>query len=174
MLPRPDLRRLGITHRRIPVNAIGRDVYLDGRPFLAALQRLAPTPLRASPADAAYDALGYRSFAALLPLVPAALLGPDAIADRAQTLPIFARKDYPELRPSAKAELRELMHGLERDVLGKGHGQAPAAGPWIGGHADPGIADVHASWMIKWALETLEVGKEPGFGRDAWPRVWAW
>lgn len=31
------LADLGITHRRIPVNAIGRDIYADNRAFLEAV-----------------------------------------------------------------------------------------------------------------------------------------
>lgn len=37
-MPRPDLAELGIKHRRIPVLAIGRDVYLDTRLILAKLE----------------------------------------------------------------------------------------------------------------------------------------
>lgn len=36
-MPRPDLELLGINHRRIPVLAIGRDVYLDTRLILSKL-----------------------------------------------------------------------------------------------------------------------------------------
>ena len=32
--PRPILRNLGITYRRVPVNAIGKDVFIDNRIFL--------------------------------------------------------------------------------------------------------------------------------------------
>ena len=39
-MPRPDLARLGIAYRRIPVLAIGRDVYLDTRLQLRKLEEL--------------------------------------------------------------------------------------------------------------------------------------
>ena len=35
--PRPILQNLGITYRRVPVNAIGKDVYVDNRVFLDAI-----------------------------------------------------------------------------------------------------------------------------------------
>lgn len=169
MLPRPDFAALGITHRRIPVNSIGRDVYLDGRAFIAALQRLSRTPLRTTPGDAAYESYGYRSFHAVLPVVPSSMFTPEALADRAQTLPIFGRPDYDSLRPSALAEMREMLDVVEKEMLGGGEG-----GPWIGGHKTVGLADVNASWIIKWMLETLEIGKLPGWGKESFPRVYAW
>lgn len=39
-MPRPDLARLGIRHRRIPILAIGRDVYLDTRLMLRKLEQI--------------------------------------------------------------------------------------------------------------------------------------
>ncbi|CAK7216333.1 hypothetical protein SCUCBS95973_002777 [Sporothrix curviconia] len=42
-MPRPDLARLGVRHRRIPVLAIGRDVYLDTRLMLRKLEQIPAT-----------------------------------------------------------------------------------------------------------------------------------
>ena len=36
------------------------------------------------------------------------------------------------------------------------------------------LADLHSMWMIKWALQTLGVDKEPGMGKEDFPRVWRW
>lgn len=43
ILPRPDLKALGVTYRRIPVLAIGRDIYCDTRLQLKALETQYPT-----------------------------------------------------------------------------------------------------------------------------------
>ena len=51
-MPRPDLARLGIAYRRIPVLAIGRVVYLDSRLILQKLEALYP-PSEAHPSLAA-------------------------------------------------------------------------------------------------------------------------
>ena len=40
ILPRPDITRLGINYRRIPLLSIGRDVYLDTRLILQKLEQL--------------------------------------------------------------------------------------------------------------------------------------
>lgn len=42
-MPRPILKdRLGINHRRIPILALGRDVYIDTRLMLRKLEALYP------------------------------------------------------------------------------------------------------------------------------------
>ncbi len=45
-MPRPDLACLGIRHRRIPVLAIGRDVYLDTRLMLRKLEQITAPSVR--------------------------------------------------------------------------------------------------------------------------------
>ncbi|KAI1363801.1 glutathione S-transferase [Xylaria arbuscula] len=42
ILPRPDLSLLGVSYRRIPILAIGRDVYLDTRLIIQKLETLFP------------------------------------------------------------------------------------------------------------------------------------
>jgi glutathione S-transferase len=42
VLPRPDVKALGITYRRIPLMSIGRDVYCDTRIILRKLEELFP------------------------------------------------------------------------------------------------------------------------------------
>lgn len=46
-------------------------------------------------------------------------------------------------------------------------------GTFIGG-LECSLADIHASWMIKWALQTIGVNEEPGFSEKDFPRVWKW
>lgn len=48
-MPRPDLALLPVNYRRIPVLAIGRDIYLDTRLILRKLETLFPNnPLSAT------------------------------------------------------------------------------------------------------------------------------
>lgn len=47
-------------------------------------------------------------------------------------------------------------------------------GPFIGGKSDCGLADIHAIWIVKWLLQTLEIAQEPGFGKKDLPRVYRW
>ena len=41
-MPRPDLQKIGVNYRRIPLMAIGRDVYCDTRIILRKLEELFP------------------------------------------------------------------------------------------------------------------------------------
>lgn len=53
----------------------------------------------------------------------------------------------------------------------EGETDCPAS---INGATDPGMADIHANWMIKWALHTIEIAKEVGLGEKQYPRVYKW
>lgn len=43
-MPRPDLALLPVAYRRIPILAIGRDIYLDTRLIIRKLESLFPSP----------------------------------------------------------------------------------------------------------------------------------
>lgn len=49
VLPRPDLEALGITYRRIPIMAIGRDVYCDSSLIIDVLEERFPDKAFAAP-----------------------------------------------------------------------------------------------------------------------------
>ena len=167
-MPRPILADLGVTYRRIPVNGIGRDLYADNRIFMEAIQNTFPEKAAAvakSAADHAYEAFGYRSFWVCLPLVPVKLMSEEFLKDRAELFSVFNRTDYKELRPSALAEFRQMLDTVETNFLAKG--------PWIGGEKCS-IADIHASWMIKFVLQTLDLQSESGFSAKDFPKVHAW
>ena len=121
--------------------------------------------LAKSPADHAYEAFGYRSFWLCLPLVPTKLMSDEFLKDRAELFSVFTRPDYKDLGPSAQAEFRQMLDFVEHDFLAKG--------AWIGGDKCS-VADIHASWMIKFALQTLDVQSEPGFSAKDFPKVHAW
>jgi glutathione S-transferase len=78
---------------------------------------------------------------------------------------VFARDDYPSLRPGALAEFKHVLNIVENEFL--------ANSQFINGRK-VSVADVHASWMIKWALQTIETGAEPGFGEKDFPKVYKW
>ncbi|KAL8243729.1 hypothetical protein R6Q59_009987 [Mikania micrantha] len=172
--PRDDILDLGITYRRIPVNAIGKDFYCDNRAFYQAVQDIFPDKIKSSvavtPADHAYESFGYRTFWSFLPLVPHHMNGKELQSDRKDLFAAFNHPNYASLHPSALAELRHFMELVEHDFLG--HGKRYINGDQIG------IADLHAMWMIKWALETealgIGFGKEKGFDKSDFPRVYAW
>lgn len=148
------------------MNSIGKDVYCDNRIFLDAVQSIfANKALPTSPADHAYEAMGYRSFWIALPLVPAKLITPEMAKEREDLFSIFSRADFAELRPNSLGEFRSLLDMLENECL--------VPGPWIGG-SKCSVADIHAIWIVKWAYQTLELGSEPGFSSTDFPKVYKW
>lgn len=85
--------------------------------------------------------------------------------DRKDLFPVFARADFASLRQNGLSELRSMIETAETEFLS-------GEGPFIG--SECGLADIHAMWMIKWALKTIGVGNEPGFDQKAYPKVHAW
>jgi glutathione S-transferase len=171
-IPRNDILDLGITYRRVPVCCIGKDVYPDNRTFLDAILNMFPDEAKNAgllprPCDeSAFEMFGYRTFWICLPLVPKELNSKQLQEDRMSLFKVFAAENYEELRPSALAEFRAVLDDVENEFLGDGR-------RFVGGER-LSVSDLHAMWMIKWALQTIGVDKEPGFGKEDWPRVYAW
>ena len=92
------------------------------------------------------------------------------INDRKDLYKSLQRSDYREVRPSALGAFRQFLDIIEHDFLADDE-----SGPWING-ARPGVADVHTSWIPKFALETLKYSEAEGLslGRDQYPRLHEW
>ena len=162
VLPRPDLEALGITYRRIPLLAIGKDVYADSSAVIDIIQSTL-VGLPTSPADKAYEAWGNLVFQEVLSIIPKAALAPDFVKDRQTIFPIVKRPDFESLRPSGLAELKSRCAELENQFL--------TNGTFIGGDKIS-LADVHVVWAIRWAMNDLGAAQEPGLGKDAFPKLW--
>jgi hypothetical protein len=92
------------------------------------------------------------------------------ISDRKDLYKCLQRPDYREVRPSALGAFRQYLDIIEHDFLTDNE-----SGPWING-AKPGIADVHTSWIPKFALETLKYAEDEKLGMSAkqYPRLHKW
>ena len=168
-VPRPILHSIGITYRRVPVLSIGKDVFCDNSSFIEAMQSLLEKVgkgLKRHSYDRAFEAWGYRSFWIALPCVPPDFVTEQLAKDRKELFPVFAREDYSTLQHNANSEFRAMLATVENEFL-------TGDGPWIGG-SEAGLADIHAVWIIKWALKTLEIGNQPGFDKQAFPKVHRW
>jgi glutathione S-transferase len=142
VLPRPDLEALDITYRRIPVLAVGRDVYADSSAIIDVIlnQLGGKDKIATSKADKAFD-----TFKSVLPLLPPqAVNDPTFSKDRASIFPIIAKPELlKSLEPTALAELKSRLATVEDVFL--------ADGPYIGGDKIS-VADVHVIWVIRWVL----------------------
>lgn len=147
VLPRPDLEALDITYRRIPLLAVGRDVYADSSAIIdVVLNQLGgKDKIATSKADKAFETWGNETFKSVMPLLPAQAVNDEKFSkDRATIFPIIAKPELLQsLQPTALAELKSRLTTIEEVFL--------ANGPYIGGDKIS-VADVHVIWVIRWVL----------------------
>jgi len=166
VLPRPTLEKLGITYRRIPIAAIGKDVYVDSALIIDVLQKNF-LKVHTGPFDAAFEAFGNSVFTSALAVVPSQALTPEFIKDRETIFPLLKRPDFASLRPSGLAEWNLILNTVENEFL------AAQSGTFINGE-EISLADIHVAWVIRWVLTALGLGQEHGFAKNNFPRVYKW
>lgn len=200
-MPRPDLAHLGIRHRRIPVLAIGRDVYVDTRLMLRRLEQLCPSvpPLGPSSSGSAearaverlLDTLTVDSglFLAAARLIPENMpLIRDPVFQR-DRLDFFGKQpttsaggnsaDATALRRAeALVEVRYGAALLESTLLADGR-------DWILGTPTPSVADIEAIFPFHWLASmpgallhggggSISCESSPGLSPAQFPRLFAW
>lgn len=146
VLPRPDIDALGVAYRRIPIMAIGRDIYCDTRLILRKLEELFPNGALGAtePDQKGLERLlekwmvetVFTRAGQLIPTDMPLLKDPKFVADR---------KDYsgrswePEamkaIRPEAVAHIRDAFAFLETTLLADGR-------DWILKTKTPSLADI--------------------------------
>jgi len=177
-MPRPDLELLGIQHRRIPVVAIGRDVYVDTRLILAKLEATYPAVPRLdaaqSPEHRALQKLlevwtvEAGLFERAAALIPATLpLTRDPAFRRDRLAFNNGRGGGRHARPEAVVALRAAAAFLETTLLADGRA-------WVLATPAPSLADVEAVWPFHW-LTTMPGALPPEHVSPAqFPRLFAW
>ena len=182
-LPRPDLKeRLGVNYRRIPVLSIGRDIYCDTLIMLEKLESLFPYKngevLRKGKngtergleklLEKWTDVVVFKYAAAAIPTSLDAIRDKTFIDDRTELWGRDWAVDHQDsLRPEGLAALRANVKFLEEDLLEDGR-------DWILGGKEMTLADVHAAWIFVWLSEMPGALPDEIFGRQLWPKVWAW
>lgn len=181
-MPRPDLARLGISYRRIPLLSIGRDVYVDTRLIIQKLEQLYPSlpKLGASNTNPEHRALERLLehlsidggvFAAAMRLIPAnlpLLRDPKFQKDRADfTGERLTRDAAAALRPEAVNEIRLVADLLETTLLADGR-------DWILGTDKPSLADIEAVWPLHWLAGMPGALPADQVSAERFPRVFAW
>ncbi|KAK5116930.1 hypothetical protein LTR62_006651 [Meristemomyces frigidus] len=171
ILPRPDLEALGITYRRIPLLAVGKDVYADSQTIIdVIMHRLAASgsnSVPTSPADKAWDNLGTSIFREVVLLMDPDVLPREFIQDRKTIFPVIARPDFKSLHPSALAGVQSRFAWVENTLFTSADG-----GPYPIGGSKLTLADIHILWSIRWGLTTLGAGQEKGCRKEDLPKIW--
>ncbi|KAL4920633.1 hypothetical protein BDW62DRAFT_215889 [Aspergillus aurantiobrunneus] len=184
ILPRPDLARLGVRYRRIPLLSIGRDVYLDSRLILQRLERLeAEKPSFATTAAPEQRALQqllasftldtglFKSIVqVLLPQTP--LMHNEAfMKDRVEMVGGGPGFDFAQFvlgaRPDAMTEVKNAMQFLEMTLLADGR-------EWLAGTDAPSLADIEMVWPLHWLFSTPGAVPEPYISAQLFPKTFAW
>ncbi|KAL7816532.1 hypothetical protein V8C44DRAFT_323052 [Trichoderma aethiopicum] len=180
MLPRPDVARLGISYRRIPILSIGRDIYLDTRLQLPKLEALYPELPRlgaSTPEDKgierllsafAIDSGLFQHAVKLLPTDLPFLKDPRYFKDRGDFMGAeLSAEGMKRARPEALREIAAAFELMETTFLADGR-------DWILKTERPSLADIEAVWVFHW-LSGIP-GALPGeqVSADKFPRVYSW
>lgn len=151
MIPRPDIKALGVEYRRIPILAIGRDVYHDTRLILSKLEALYPTS-DTHPSISAYtfqsraieklleywtiDGGIFTRASQLLPLSLPLMKDPKFTKDRQQySGRSWDKDDVEAIRPEALVDIIGAFLFLEESLLADGR-------EWILNTSSPSLADI--------------------------------
>ncbi|KAK3075385.1 hypothetical protein LTR53_001316, partial [Teratosphaeriaceae sp. CCFEE 6253] len=167
ILPRPDLEALGVTYRRIPLIAVGKDIYADSAHMIDLItSKLAKAgAVATSPADKAYQDWGNNVFKEMLGIIPTQALTPEFVKDRETIFPALKRPDWNTLRPSTVAGFQARCKQVEDTFL------ASESGPFFTGEK-LSLADIHVIWCVRWGMNDLGAAHEAGCGKDAFPKLW--
>lgn len=183
-MPRPDLASIGVNYRRIPIMAIGKDVYIDSRLIISKLESLYPNSTLA-PVTAAQAGLRqlfehysdsglFNSAVKLMPYWSSnSLVQNKMFLDDRQKL-MGGRRMTAENMQAGRSDglqnMRQAFDLLESTFLADDR-------QWILGTEDPSVADIDAVWPFEWL--TVDRGMKGAlpdaqFGANNYPKTHAW
>lgn len=186
-MPRPVLDRLGIHYRRIPVMAVGRDIYCDSRCIIDHLERLYDkTPklgydMKERPFEYgiqqilenwAFDGGLFQRTAQMIPPDASLMQIEEWRADRSELIGIpFTSNTLKTVLPDALAHTRLHLQMIEHSLLADGR-------RWLG-RDNPVLSDVHVLWIFDWMMRPKErMGMRhayPDMLNDKnYPKTFAW
>lgn len=184
-MPRPNLASIGVGYRKIPLMAIGKDIYCDSRLIISKIESLhggsALTPPTLAEAGVrklfenwTIDGGIFGNTVKLMPYwLENGMLSNKAFLDDRQTL-MGGRRMTAEMmeagRPEGLQNLRYAIDLLETTFLADGR-------QWILGTEGPSVADIDAVWPFEWLIVDNGMrGSLPGeyFGEKNYPKVYAW
>jgi glutathione S-transferase len=184
-MPRPDLASIDVGYRKIPLMAIGKDIYCDSRLIISKLESFYPGSSLAppSPADAGIHKLFenwtidggiFANSVKLMPYwVENGLLNNKLFLDDRQKLMGGRRMTAEAMqagRPDGLQNMQQAFELLETKFLADGR-------YWVLGTKEPTLADIDAVWPFEWLIVDRGMrGSLPDehFGNKTYPRVHAW
>ncbi|EGR49433.1 uncharacterized protein TRIREDRAFT_60337 [Trichoderma reesei QM6a] len=185
IMPRPDIHRLGVKYRRIPILTIGRDVYLDTRHILTKLSNLPPgrdnvrLSTATTPEQRALQHLlnvyvmdtGFsRTVVQLVLYSHKGLNDPAFVKDRAELIgssTFWPRENLEAMRPEAIRRVQDGFDFLEKTLLSDGR-------KWLLGTEGPSLGDIEIAWAFLWLERVPGAMPEAWFSKEIFPRVFSW
>lgn len=184
-MPRPDLASIGVGYRKIPILAIGKDVYCDSRLIISKLEEQYPnSSLRTSTLaeegmrrlfeNFSVDGGVFANTVKLMPYwTDSGLLQNKVFLDDRQNLSGGRRmtKEAMEAgRPDGLQHIRQVFDLFERTFLADGR-------EWVLGTKEPTVADIDAVWPFEWMIVDRymkECLPEETINDKIYPKVYAW
>lgn len=164
-MPRPVLNRLGVHYRRIPLMAVGRDIYCDSRCIIDHLERLydhvpklgfdqKEKPFEYGMQQIlenwAFDGGLFQRTAQMIPPDASLMQIKEWIADRSELIGMpFDRDMLKQVAPDALTHARLHLQMVEQNLLGDGR-------QWLFSGDKPSLGDVHVLWIFDWMMRPKE------------------
>ncbi|KAF9698775.1 hypothetical protein EKO04_002725 [Ascochyta lentis] len=185
VMPRPDLASsIDVSYRRIPIMAVGKDVYIDSRLIISKLESLYPnSTLAPKTAEQAgvrkllenYSDGGlFNNAVKLMPYwSPGGLIQNKMFLDDRQKLMGGRRMTTENMqagRPEGLQNMRQAFELMENTFLADGR-------QWILGTEGLTVADIDAAWPFEWLIVDRGMKgslPEEQFGEKSYPRTHAW
>ncbi|KAK7511890.1 glutathione S-transferase [Phyllosticta citriasiana] len=179
IMPRPDLSALGVSYRRIPVMAMGRDIYCDTRLMLRKLEEQFPQGAlgaRGGEQRAIQRLLDRwitdggvftRAASSMPPSLPI-LQDPKFLNDRKDFVGRpWSKEAMEQGRPESIVAMRDAFDLLESTLLADGR-------EWILKTEGPSLGDIEAIWPFDWLVDMD--GALPGeiISEKQFPKVFGW
>ena len=180
-MPRPDLEQLGVAYRRIPLTAIGGDVYCDTLLILSTLEKTfkdsshrsltATTPEQKALEyllEKWTDLAVFGQAADCIPVDHPLVVDEGFIKDRTE---LWDEDWSPEYRKTKRGPAVEQMQGffsfLENTLLSDGR-------DFVLGTKEPMLADIQSAWIFEWMVSIPGSFPEDKISKDIFPKTFAW
>lgn len=170
ILPRQDLAILGITYRRIPLLAIGNDVYCDTFLILRELERRFPDggldtdPARSAECSRRSNEI-FPFAAGCIPSNLPLMQDQRFVKDRSQfSGKSWKKEDIDAARPKALAGVRKAFEVVEKD-LSDGR-------DWILGK-ELSLVDIEVAWPLEWVISMPGALLNSNITPSAFPKTFA-
>ena len=184
VMPRPDLAAIDVQYRRIPIMAIGKDIYIDSRLIIDKLQALYPDD---DSTTGTAEQSGFRKlfehysdsalFNNAVKLMPYwssnSMVQNKTFLDDRQKMMGGRRMTAESMqagRPEGLQNMRQAFELMEYTFLADGR-------QWILGTGEPTVADIDAVWPFEWLVVDRGMKgalPEDQFSEKNFPKTYSW